>query len=587
MKQFRLFSLIAALCLLMAGTTARAQAVGDYGSNGDGNWGTAGTWVVCVTAGTWDGATTATSVTTSSTTTVSFYIRSGHTVVVEASPKYCKNLFVESGAKLWANSSNTSPRYLRFSATGGNVTNNGKIGGATDALSFYMYGTNLTLSGSGTDSIARIQPQVDNTSTIIDANVTITYAGTSGGGSTGLYPNGKENYSVTVNEGKTLTMANNSYLAVNGSSGISAGTTNMNLTVNGTLTASGANSTINLNTAAGKTVNVNVGPAGIINANGPVRAYYTNLGTVNINVANGGALNGMSTGSLALSKAALTLNGALNCLSSVNDSLGVSTVGTSGVVSINKTSGVLVLNGAMALDGTLLIMGGKMQLGNNNLTSGQTGQIISTPGNYIVTDGTGVLTLPTIAGDQRYFPVGASTTSFDPVGIKPSADSNFSVRVGTTLSGTPASGYQYNQKEWNITPVTPSATELSFTPSAITATGPYYIIGHYVDGDYVNKLSTTQSGATYTATFSTFSPFVTGTSDTPTALNNAKSGLFVSVNNGNAYLNGAFEGQMINVYGTNGQLVKNLEAKGNLTALQLNKGIYLVKVNNETLKVAL
>ncbi len=585
MKQFRLFSLIAALCLLMAGTTARAQAVGDYGSAGTNNaWNTASNWVVCATAGTWVDATTASSAPTGTT---NVWIRNGHTVTLPASGNcLCKDLNIVSGGLLASAALNSAPRYLRV--YGNTMSVSGQFGSATDGLGVQLYGGTtqvLTITGNGTVYINRLQPQTAG-AVIFDVNVTISYAGGSGTGSTGLYANNLD-YNITINAGKTVTMANNSYIAVHGSSGQTAGSSNMNLTVNGTLTASGANSTINLNTAAGKTVNVNVGPTGIINANGPLRAYYTNLGTVNINVANGGALNGMSTGSLALSKAALTLNGALNCLSSVNDSLGVSTVGTSGVVSINKTSGVLVLNGAMALDGTLLIMGGKMQLGNNNLTSGQTGQIISTPGNYIVTDGTGVLTLPTIAGDQRYFPVGASTTSFDPVGIKPSADSNFSVRVGTTLSGTPASGYQYNQKEWNITPVTPSATELSFTPSAITATGPYYIIGHYVDGDYVNKLSTTQSGSTYSATFSTFSPFVTGTSDTPTAFNNAKSGLFVSVNNGNAYLNGAFEGQMINVYGTNGQLVKNLEAKGNLTALQLNKGIYLVKVNNETLKVAL
>ena len=580
MKQFRLFSMIAALCLLMAGTTARAQAVGDYGSNGDGNWTANATWVVCVTAGTWVGATSATAG-TSNTTNV--WIRNGHTVIFDTSSKNCNNLTIESGGKLWANSANTSPKYLNLY---GDITNNGVFGGSTDALGVKPYKTLATLSGSGSFGLTRIQPQNASSTIVIDADILANYAGGDGAGGTSVYNNSKDNITYTINAGKTLTLANNSYLSL-GTSGSTASSYNLTINVNGSLEASGSNSIINLNATAGKTVNVNIGPSGIINANGPLRATYLNLGTVNINVANGGALNGMTTGSLALSKAALTLNGALNCLSSVNDSLGVSTVGTSGVVSINKTSGVLVLNGAMALDGTLLIMGGKMQLGNNNLTSGQTGQIISTPGNYIVTDGTGVLTLPTIAGDQRYFPVGASTTSFDPVGIKPSADSNFSVRVGTTLSGTPASGYQYNQKEWDITPVTPSATELSFTPSAITATGPYYIIGHFVDGDYVNILSTIQNGPTYTATFSTFSPFVTGTSDTPTALNNAKSGLFVSVNNSNAYLNGAFEGQMINVYGTNGQLVKNLEAKGNLTALQLNKGIYLVKVNNETLKVAL
>jgi hypothetical protein len=37
MKQFRLPSLILVLCFFMAGTTAHAQVVGDYGSKATGN----------------------------------------------------------------------------------------------------------------------------------------------------------------------------------------------------------------------------------------------------------------------------------------------------------------------------------------------------------------------------------------------------------------------------------------------------------------------------------------------------------------------------------------------------------------------
>jgi hypothetical protein len=37
MKQIRLFSLMVTLCLFMAGTTAHAQVVGDYGSKATGN----------------------------------------------------------------------------------------------------------------------------------------------------------------------------------------------------------------------------------------------------------------------------------------------------------------------------------------------------------------------------------------------------------------------------------------------------------------------------------------------------------------------------------------------------------------------
>ncbi len=254
----------------------------------------------------------------------------------------------------------------------------------------------------------------------------------------------------------------------------------------------------------------------------------------------------------------------------------------------NSSAEGVSLSSPITVKGTLTLSDGVLNIGNSDLTLGASASIVSaTSSNYIVTDGTGKLTMPVSAGVATLFPVGASTSSYDPVSINPTDASIFSVKVGTTLSGSPASGYQYNQKEWDITPASPSATVLSFTPSAVTATGQYNIIGHYVDGDYVNKLSTTQGGNIYTGTFSTFSPFVTGTSDTPTATNSAKTGLFVSVNGSNAYLNGTVQGQLISIYGTNGQLVKNLEASENFTALQLNKGIFLVKVNNEVIKVVL
>ena len=83
MKKCRLFLLTV---LLLSGTGLWAQAVGDYGSNNNGNWGVAGTWVVCQTAGQWTDAIAATNVPTTSTT-VNFWIRAGHTVNLESSPK--------------------------------------------------------------------------------------------------------------------------------------------------------------------------------------------------------------------------------------------------------------------------------------------------------------------------------------------------------------------------------------------------------------------------------------------------------------------------------------------------------------------
>lgn len=114
MKKLKLF-LTTSLMMLIISSISFSQEVGDYGSAGSGNWGTTGAnWLVCVTPGTWDGATPAPGAPTSTT---NVWIRSGHTVVVEASPKNCNNITLENGSKLYCNSAKTSPRYLRVYGT--------------------------------------------------------------------------------------------------------------------------------------------------------------------------------------------------------------------------------------------------------------------------------------------------------------------------------------------------------------------------------------------------------------------------------------------------------------------------------------
>ncbi len=85
----------------MAGNANRSfgQAVGDYGSAavGPANWGTAGSWVVCVSAGTWAGATVATVVPNNLT---SVWIRAGHTITMNGNPGACNNLTI-NGIANW------------------------------------------------------------------------------------------------------------------------------------------------------------------------------------------------------------------------------------------------------------------------------------------------------------------------------------------------------------------------------------------------------------------------------------------------------------------------------------------------------
>ena len=181
MKQTKLFFLFTALCLIGFNTNLRAQAVGDYGSAASGNYTAIGTWVVCVTPGTWDLATPATVV---PTTTTNVWVRTGHTVVFDTSSRNCNNLTIESGGKLWGNSANTTPKYLNI--YGSTISNNGVFGGATDALGIKPYNTSLTLTGAGSYGMSRIQPQVDGLTLVFDADALVTYAGSGGAGSSAI-----------------------------------------------------------------------------------------------------------------------------------------------------------------------------------------------------------------------------------------------------------------------------------------------------------------------------------------------------------------------------------------------------------------
>ena len=88
-------------------------------------------------------------------------------------------------------------------------------------------------------------------------------------------------------------------------------------------------------------------------------------------------------------------------------------------------------------------------LGNYNLTTNSITGGSSTA--YVVTDGTGSLTINNIGTTATLFPVGTSTTAYAPVTITNNVNRNFTVKVGTTLTN-PISNYRYVNQQWDITP---------------------------------------------------------------------------------------------------------------------------------------
>ena len=615
MRKTKLFLFIL-ICSAFLSGNIYAQAVGDYGSLSTGNWGTTGAnWVVCQTAGQWTDAIAATVVPPS---TVNVWIRNGHTITVEASGKVCNNITIETGALLKGADllPTSSLRYLRI--YGSTMTVNGQFGNsAIDNLGIQPYGGAaqvLTITGtSPIINICRIQPQTAGQSIIFDINAQINYAGSAGAGSTGLYANNLD-YNVTINTGKTITMANSSYIAVHGSSGQTAGTSNMTINVNGTLTASGSNSIINLNTAVGKTVTLNVGSTGTINSYGLIRAFYTNAGTVNINIADGGTINSYSTGALHLSKASISLNGTISTENSNTDSLGTATISTTGKfksgrnkfpvgnITLNSGSTVeyfgstaytipliptsyqnLTINNPAGLSlgvstsaaGSIVLSSGKLTLGDFNLTAGNvTGANTS---NYIVAEGAGALTQTVPASTEVLFPVG-SASAYTPVKVNPATASDFAVRM-TTSPGAAPGNTLFNPDTWEISPTTASSTVLTLTASSVASTKTNVI--YHWNGSTYDAISATLTGNDYSATVTDFSPFTTGGSTVATAdeMNNIK----------NVY----FDGKTIHnpnnvnlrVYDVTGKKIDESTFDINLSGKV--KGIYIIKGENSVIKVRL
>jgi len=349
----RLLTLLIAMCIV-ATPILMAQSVGDYGSAKNGNWYSDSTWVVCVTDGTWDGATPAGAAPEQAN---NIWIRAGHTVTFTMSSKKCNNLTIEAGGSLVSNSAVTSPSYVGVCGT--TLTVNGNYGGESDGLGlkpFGAVGNTLTITGTGTCNISRIQPQNNDQTLVFDIDCGINYSGSEvGKGSSALYPNGKDNCVFTINAGKTVTLADGAYISL-GSSGSSAGTLNMTLNVNGTLVASGTKSIINLNTATGKASNLNIGSGGALITNSYLRGGANNAGTVGINIAAGATLSNTATGTFDFSTADVTVAGNLVCAGTMD--IGMKQIMGTGAFSL-EAGATLQTAHPDGLDGSVIVSGVK------------------------------------------------------------------------------------------------------------------------------------------------------------------------------------------------------------------------------------
>ncbi len=174
-----------------------------FRSVASGNWNAFATWEISSDNSSWAPSTAEIPVYINSDVT----IQTGHLVTVPLSyyNGAAKNLTVETGATLYANSSIGAC----FVYVYGDFFNDGTVGGPTDVIGFDIEGTSCLLSGSGSFIAARIAKFTTlNTTThfTIDQNVTLIYTSTTSpalrNGTTGT------SFDIVLAAGRQLTVPN-------------------------------------------------------------------------------------------------------------------------------------------------------------------------------------------------------------------------------------------------------------------------------------------------------------------------------------------------------------------------------------------
>ena len=296
--------------------------VGDYGSVASDNWGNTSAWKI------WDGSGFNTVAVAVPTTADNVWINSSDTIIVEASGKNCKNLYVNGRIK--SNNKVNSPVYIKVYGSEINVAPGGLLGSASqtlgdaaDGLSIDYFGTVsnptnpvVTVTGGGTIGLSRFRTNVSFTTVTIDNNVTLNYHGSSNSGNAaGYYIASGDTSTLTINAGKTLTFAPWSCYTPVASSHTNGGAQTIN--INGTLTFMPGNPApdtvtvsrigwhpsgyMSLGTTANKPVNLNIGTNGTLNAT----EFYPNGTKADNTMGTGGLITiTITQGSLNVTKIA-------------------------------------------------------------------------------------------------------------------------------------------------------------------------------------------------------------------------------------------------------------------------------------------
>ena len=185
-------------------------------------------------------------------------------------------------------------------------------------------------------------------------------------------------------------------------------------------------------------------------------------------------------------------------------------------LTVNKSSSDVTLTSDIYLPSNLTLTNGKINCNGSNLSVSSISSVNPTT-NYVVTDGTGSLTIRNVPTTGINFPVGSSVSSYDPVAITPSVISDFTVTAVPSITHPVANASDACDREWNIAARTPSNTTLEFkpNPSAACTASSTSVIGQLMTDGIWKETTVMPSGGPfmsypYSALTSTFTTFAVG-----------------------------------------------------------------------------
>jgi hypothetical protein len=257
-------------------------------------------------------------------------------------------------------------------------------------------------------------------------------------------------------------------------------------------------------TAGFTTVNIanglTIGNNGSIQGNSNTGAYTSGDMTVNINNGDLTFGTGTTMGGTASTSSTTTAKLLVSFLNGANAQTFTPAVTTTGrtQITVNKSSSNVSLATRALTTNNVTLAAGKLVLGNNNLTitaaTGATSSsgVLSGGGagtNYVVTDGTGTVTISSVpiaySISKNRFPIGFSTSIFDPISILPGTAGAVTVRVRGDFATAPRNAASALARAWEIT--LPNASTIEFQTGLGTVATPY--IGKLSSGTWTEVAS--------------------------------------------------------------------------------------------------